>query len=157
MYTTDNQWEHTAQHRELYSTPCANLNGKEMQTRGDTCIHMGFPGGTSGKEPPANAGYMRHRFNPWVGKMPQEEGMQPTPVFFVSQGVWHDWIDLACTHTHMDSWVTWLYSRNEHNIVKHLYCQQKLILKSQQSHSSLWDFHWKGIWGRFLGVLVCPV
>ena len=57
--------------------PCADLNGKELQTRGDTCIHMGFPGGTSGKEPPANAGYMRHRFNPWVGKMPREEGMQP--------------------------------------------------------------------------------
>jgi len=36
-----------------------DLNGKEMQIRGDTCIHTGFPGGTSGKEPPANAGYIR--------------------------------------------------------------------------------------------------
>ena len=42
----------------------------------------GFPGGASGKEPPAKAGdsglipgsdTKRHRFDPWVGKM--EKGM----------------------------------------------------------------------------------
>ena len=29
---------------------------------------MGFPGGE--ENPPANAGHMRHEFNPWVGKIP---------------------------------------------------------------------------------------
>ena len=31
-------------HRELYSGLCGDLNGKEIQRRGDTCIHVGFPG-----------------------------------------------------------------------------------------------------------------
>ena len=30
---------------------------------------MGFPGGAS-ENPPADAGHMRHRFNPWVRKIP---------------------------------------------------------------------------------------
>ena len=29
---------------------------------------MGFPGGE--ENPPADAGHMRHEFNPWVGKIP---------------------------------------------------------------------------------------
>ena len=42
---------------------------------------MGFPGGASGKEPTANAGDMRDRFNPWVGKIPWRRAWQPAPVF----------------------------------------------------------------------------
>ena len=43
---------------------------------------MSFPGGASGKEP----AYLcrrnkRHRFDPWVGKMPWWRKQQPTPVF----------------------------------------------------------------------------
>ena len=34
---------------------CGNLNGKEIQKRGDMHIFMDFPGGTSGKEPPVHA------------------------------------------------------------------------------------------------------
>ena len=45
---------------------CDDLDGKEMQIRGDICIHMGFPGGSSGKEPPANAG--DGGLNPWSGR-----------------------------------------------------------------------------------------
>ena len=30
---------------------------------------MGFPGGTVVKNPPANAGDIKHRFDPWVGKI----------------------------------------------------------------------------------------
>ena len=30
-----------------------DLNVKEIQKRGDTCIYMGFPGGSAGKELPA--------------------------------------------------------------------------------------------------------
>ena len=35
----------------------------------------GFPGWSGGKEPTCNAGNMRHRFDPWVGKIPPEEEM----------------------------------------------------------------------------------
>ena len=30
---------YSIQHRELYSELCGDLNGKEIQKRGDTCIH----------------------------------------------------------------------------------------------------------------------
>ena len=40
---------------------------------------MGFPGGTSGKEPTYQS--RRPRFNPWVGKIPWRRAWQPTPVF----------------------------------------------------------------------------
>ena len=33
------------------------------------------------KNPPASAGDMRHRFHPWVGKIPWRRKWQPTPVF----------------------------------------------------------------------------
>jgi len=33
------------------------------------------------KNPPANAGDMRCRFDPWVGKIPWRRAWQPTPVF----------------------------------------------------------------------------
>ena len=43
---------------------------------------MGFPGGTSGKEPAC--GCRRHKrrgFEPWVGKIPWRRKQQLTPVF----------------------------------------------------------------------------
>ena len=44
------------------------------------------------KNPPANAGDMRHRFNPWAGKILWEEEMappwQPTPVFLPGESPW---------------------------------------------------------------------
>ena len=30
---------------------------------------------------PANAGDMRHKFDPWIGKIPWRRAQQPTPVF----------------------------------------------------------------------------
>ena len=33
------------------------------------------------KNPPANTGDMRHRFDTWVGKIPWRKKWQPTPVF----------------------------------------------------------------------------
>ena len=34
------------------------------------------------KNPPANAGDIkRHRFNPWLGKIPRRRAWQPTPEF----------------------------------------------------------------------------
>ena len=40
---------------------------------------MGFPGGTSGKESTCQC--RRHRFNPWVRKIPWKRKRQPTAVF----------------------------------------------------------------------------
>ena len=45
-------------------------------------FQMGFPGGARGKEPACQYWIReRHRFNPWVGKMPWRRAWQPTPVF----------------------------------------------------------------------------
>ena len=42
----------------------------------------GFPGGASGKEPACQSRrHKRHRFDPWVGKIPRRKNWQPTPVF----------------------------------------------------------------------------
>ena len=45
------------------------------------------------KNPPANAGDMRHRFDPWVRKTPWKRAWQPTPIFLpgeksTDRGVW---------------------------------------------------------------------
>ena len=71
------------------------------------------------KNPPANAGairYMRHGFDPWVGKITWRRAWQPTPVFLLGEshgrGAW--WVIVhrvtksqtrlkllsTCTHTH---------------------------------------------------------
>jgi len=42
---------------------------------------LGLPGGARRKEPPANAGDMRHGFDPWVRKIPWRRARLPTPVF----------------------------------------------------------------------------
>ena len=46
-------------------------------------VYSGFPGGTSSKEknPPANVGDKRYRFDPWVGKILWRRSQQPTLVF----------------------------------------------------------------------------
>ena len=54
---------------------------------------QGFPGGASGKEPACQCRRRkRHRFNPWVGKIPWRRKWQPTPVFLPreshGQGAW---------------------------------------------------------------------
>ena len=38
MHKTDNSWEPTVEHRELYSVLSGDLNGKEIQKTGDICI-----------------------------------------------------------------------------------------------------------------------
>jgi len=40
------------------------------------------------KNPPANAGDIRDRFNPWVGKIPWRRAWQPTPIFFAWRIPW---------------------------------------------------------------------
>ena len=49
----------------------------------------GFPGCTSGKEPSYQCRrHKRHKFNPWVGKIPWRRAWQPTPVFLPGESAW---------------------------------------------------------------------
>ena len=57
-----------------------------LQSLQENCQHisraLGFPGGTSGKEPFCQCRrYKRLGFNPWIGKIPWKRAWQPTPVF----------------------------------------------------------------------------
>ena len=46
------------------------------------CIYLGFPGGTSDKELACQCRRLkRHRFDPWVGKIPGRRAWQPILVF----------------------------------------------------------------------------
>ena len=46
------------------------------------CLNKGFPDGVSGKEHNSQCRrHKRHRFDPWVGKIPWKRAWQPTPVF----------------------------------------------------------------------------
>ena len=54
---------------------------------------MGFPGGTSGKEPACQCRrHRRQNFDPWVGKIPWRRKQQPTLVFLPGEsqdrGAW---------------------------------------------------------------------
>ena len=42
-----------------------------------------FPLGSAVKNPPANAGDSRHRFNPWLRRIPGSRKWQPTLVFLL--------------------------------------------------------------------------
>ena len=45
-------------------------------------ITLGFPGSTSGKEPICQCRrHKRHRFNPWIRKIPWRRPWQPPPIF----------------------------------------------------------------------------
>ena len=48
--------------------------------------YEGFPGGSSGKELTCQCKrHNRHRFDPWVGKVPWKWAWQPTPVFLTGE------------------------------------------------------------------------
>ena len=66
----------------------------------------GFPVGTSGKEPTCQCRrHKRHRFNPWVGKIPWTKAWQSTPVFLPGES--HGWRSLvgysSCGHKETDT------------------------------------------------------
>ena len=45
-------------------------------------MHHGLPGGASDKEPTCQCRRrQRHKFDPWVRKIPRRRAWQPTPVF----------------------------------------------------------------------------
>ena len=96
--------------------------------KGNLVLHEGFPGGTSGKEPACQCRRCkRHRFDPWVRKIPWRRAWQPTPIFLSgeSQGLRSlvgyspqghteaDTTKLLSTqaHTHLHEW---LYQKGLH-------------------------------------------
>jgi len=47
-----------------------------------TIAHLGFPVGTSDKEPPCQCRRRKRcKFDTWVGKISERRSWQPTPVF----------------------------------------------------------------------------
>ena len=58
------------------------MYGQRINGEIDLCTLLGFPGGTSGKEPTCQRRRRkRGRFAPWVRKSPWRRKWQPTPVF----------------------------------------------------------------------------
>ena len=50
---------------------------------------FGFPGGTSGKEPACQCRrWKRHRFDPWVGKIPWRRVWKPTSILLPGEFHW---------------------------------------------------------------------
>ena len=55
-----------------------------------------FPGGAGGKGPASQGRKSkRHKFDPWVGKMPWRKAWQPTPVFLPRESPWTE--EPGCT------------------------------------------------------------
>ena len=49
-------------------------------------VSVAFPGGASGKEPACQCrGPQKHRFDPWVGKIPWRRAWRPIPVFLLGE------------------------------------------------------------------------
>ena len=66
---------------------------------------LGFPGGTSGKEPPCQRRrHKRLRFNPWVRKIPWRRKWQFTPVFLPGESHGHRGAGRATVHGFTKSW-----------------------------------------------------
>ena len=81
------------------------------------CIHEGFSGGTSGKEPACQCRRLKRcRLDPWVRKIPWRRAWQPTPVFLPGEShgqrslagyspwghrVGHNWSDHMHTCIHV--------------------------------------------------------
>ena len=52
---------------------------------------LGFPGGSSGKEPPCHGrGHKRGEFDSWVRKIPWRREWYPTPVFLPRESPWSE-------------------------------------------------------------------
>ena len=107
-----------------------NMNYCILQNSG------GFPGGSVVKNLPAMQETWRHRFNPWVGKIPWRRKWQPAPVFL--PGETHGQRSLVDYIVHgvaknrtplsMHAWVLWSVALN---------AQYELLYTSASSAASL--------------------
>ena len=71
-------WPHGLQHARF---PCPSPSPEVCSNSRPTCLHRGFPGGASDKEP-ANAGDIRDvGSTPGLGRLPWRRARQPNPVF----------------------------------------------------------------------------
>ena len=68
------------------------------------CV-AGFPGGTSDRQVRPK----RHRFNPWVGKIPWRRKWQPTPVFLTGKSHEQSWTQLRLRNNNSKDEETSLY------------------------------------------------
>ena len=67
---------------------------------------VGFPGGSSGKEHACQCRkHKRHRFNPWVGKIPWRRAWQPNPVFLPGESHGQSLVDYS-PYSHRESDMT---------------------------------------------------
>ena len=77
-------------HIHIYVCVCVYIG--EYSSNKTVKIHLdreSFPGGASGKEHTCQCRRCkRHRFNPWVGKIPWKRAWQPTPVFLPGESPW---------------------------------------------------------------------
>ena len=101
---------------------------------------MGFPGGTSGKEPFCQCRrHKRWRLDPWFGKIPWRRKWQPTPIFLPGRIPWTE------KHKVAKSW-TWLKQLSTHIhilcvcvcvcVCTHTYICKELILST---HQAIWE------------------
>ena len=115
---------------------------------------MGFPDGASGKEPvcPCSC-HKKHRFSPWVGKIPWRRAWQPTPVFspgdshghrsLTGYRVRHDWSNSAYMHLgcsqHWDviSIMCWSSNKNPWENFK-FFANQQLPMTSFNQVKQVW-------------------
>ena len=68
--------------REQNENKIAQKNYGTTDLGSTKVVRWGFPGGASNKEPPGQCRRCkRHRFNPWVGKIPWKKAQQPTAGF----------------------------------------------------------------------------
>ena len=113
-------------------------------------LHWGFPGGSVGKNPPANAGDAGDEGSiRGSGRSPGGGNGNPLQYSCLEnptdRGAWwaavhgvaKSWTWLRThTQTHMCDWITLLYSRNQHNIVNQLYFNKINFLKSTCNRQS---------------------
>ena len=108
---------------------------------------VGFPDGASGKEPVCQCrSCKKHRFIPWVGKIPWRRAWRPTPVFspgdscgqrsltdYRARHDWSNWphMHLGCNQ-HWDVTSIMCWSSNKNLMKKFLiFCQQPMTSFNQ--------------------------
>ena len=82
VWASSGRWWRTGEPRVLQSMGSQRVRHDWVTGLTDYSIYMGFPGGTTGKEPTGQCRrHKRFRFDPWVRKIPWSRRWQPIPVF----------------------------------------------------------------------------
>ena len=101
----------------------------------------GFLGNTGGKEPVCKCRRRkRHRFDPWVGKIPWKRLWQPTPVLLPGESQGQRSLTGYSLYDHK-SWTRLKQlSTAQHNIQGHRVCNE--LMSWRGSHSLGWGWQW---------------